>query len=207
MILWLLACTGSVGGTALPPVSPAPTADTGVEGRTYVGGWPERPDLDELPTGDWERRPRVGERFPPFVGRDAFGDDVHLYDFLGEGPVVLDLSALWCGICREMASWLDRQQDGGFSPEALRDAVDAGEVRWITVISEDVQGGPADEADVQAWHEAFPHPRVPVLLDADGSVASYVRAYGFPRLILLDEELRIVHHDRPYDEVLEAALP
>lgn len=213
IVWWSIACTSAPVDTPTPDLPTVrATADTGVlpptaPARSYSGGWPVRPDRDAIPTGSWGTRPRVGEPFPPLVGLDAFGDEVHLYDFAGDAPVVLDLSTVWCGICQEMAAWIDGSTDEGFSPLALRDAIDAGEVRWITVLSEGASGAPATEADVRAWHAAFPHPRVPVLLDAQGQTADYVRAFGYPRLVLLDADLRLVAYDQSYTEVMAMAVP
>ena len=122
----------SIGCAPTPPVAsflppPTGTADTAAPAdtdpqRSYAGGWPVRPDRDALPTGDWSRRPRVGELFPPLVGQDAHGESVHLYDFAGDAPVVLDLSTVWCGICRELSGWLAGATDAGFAPLELREA-------------------------------------------------------------------------------------
>lgn len=212
-MMWLLALGCSTPEPVVLPTSESPlseptaTVPATPPARTYAGGWPVHPDRDALPKGDWDRAPRVGRLFPPFVGRDVHGEDVHLYDFAGTGPVVVDLSTMWCGICQELAGWIAGDPDTSFAPQSLVDAIDAGDVRWVTLLSEDLVGNPATADTVAAWHDAFPHPEVPVLLDDDAQVATWMRAYGYPRLILLDADLRIEAYDLGYDEVLWLAAP
>lgn len=200
---WLLPLILLVGCTSPDGETP----DTDVETRSYLGGWPVRADRDTVPMGSWDQAPRVGRIFPPFTGVDQYGEEVHLADFAGEGPVMIDVSTGWCGICRETATWLA----GGEDPSADRkwpdvpDKVDAGELRWITVLVENDFSQPATADDARAWHEDHPHDRIPVLEDGDAQVSEWARLYGYPQLFLLDDALRIQVATRGYTDALDAA--
>lgn len=177
---------------------------TDPEDRIYVGGWPYNPDKDDLPEGSWDTRPREGEPVPRLTAVDLYGDTVDLGDFAGHGPVVLDLSTEWCGVCRDISGWLASDGDDRYDARypGLREAVQAGEVRWITVLSQDAQYGPADRPTAERWHADVGHPAIPVLVDPAASYSEWGRAYAYPSLLLLDEELRLVHFESGYAEVL-----
>ena len=49
----------------------------------YQGGWPYNPNKGFLNDPRWESPPHEFVQVPDFVGVDAFGDEVHLYDFAG----------------------------------------------------------------------------------------------------------------------------
>ncbi len=178
---------------------------TDPDDRIYQGGWPWRADKDQLDQGAWDERPREGEAVPWLTAVDQFGDDVVLGDFAGEGPVVVDLSTEWCGICREMSTWLvgpgDRTWDGQYP--GVREAVQDGGVRWITVLSQDHEGRPSDWATSARWDAELGHERIPVLADPRGRYTDWSKSFGYPTLILLDADLRLVHLESGYAGTLQ----
>ena len=90
-----------------------------------------------------------GVQVPNFIGVDAHGDAVQLYDFAGLGvPIVLDFGTKFCQPCKDIAAFLSTgdmspliwNDEGDYYPwwkaeyEDLYRQVQAGELIWITVL-------------------------------------------------------------------------
>jgi hypothetical protein len=169
--------------------------------RIYKGYWPYNPTKDEL--GDpasTGAELSVGDKFFRVKEKDQFGDVVDLYDFAGAGKlIVIDASATWCPPCMETATWLSTgvgSYEATFS--AVRLAVDAGDVRWITFMTDDDQRFDGTQVeDVKAWDELFPHEMVPVLVDPDSSVLTAVNLDGtslaWPTYVVLNNKMKVVY--------------
>lgn len=178
----------------------------------YAGGWPFYRDKDQLLDPGFAGQLAVGGRVPRLVTFDQFGDTVDLYDFAHAGaPVVLDLSALWCQPCQDVAAWLDGQpsptMDAYPAYAGVPDQVARGEVYWVTVLFQDETFLPPDSADVEAWHAAFPTDSVAVLADDDEALYDWVAPGSFPSMALLDTELVVTAFDRfSFFGVLDAVV-
>jgi len=183
----------------------AGTDPTDADDRIYQGGWPWRADKASLEQGAWDQRPREGEPVPWLTAVDQYGDTVVLGDFAGQGPVVVDLSTEWCGICRDMSTWLVGPGDPSWDQAypGVREGVQSGRIRWITVLSQDARSGPADRATAQRWHQDVGHERIPVLADPQGRYSEWGRAWAYPSLLLLDDSLHLVRFNRGYDDTLQ----
>ena len=170
------------------------------ESRIYVGGWPYNRDKDAITDPGFEGRAREGELFPRTTYVDQFGEEVDIYDFAGHGkPIVVDISAEWCGYCQELAKELEGRRNyfSGYWPN-LTDLIANGEVYWVTVLAEDSQGRSGAEqtaAAAERWAETYEHPLVPVTGDKDYQLTSWMNIGGFPWLLLLDDTMTITVFD------------
>lgn len=175
----------------------------------YTGGWPYYAGKDALSGGELPGSSgsaliaaEIGKRFARLQMVDQFGDTVDLFDFYNsDKPVVVDVSALWCAPCQELALWLDGESTtySGIWPSGP-DVVANGDVYWITVLGEGGDHLPATPEVPGQWFEVFPNPEIPVLADGDYIAADYVLLVGWPALVLLEPDLTVSVLD-PYDSI------
>ncbi|MEQ1565461.1 MAG: hypothetical protein ABMA64_07480 [Myxococcota bacterium] len=178
--------------------------------RTYAGNWPYNPNKDQLIDPGWDSDPKRVERFPRLIGLDQFGDELDLYDFAGDVPVMIDLATPWCGPCNDLAQWLEGRPtwvDQDYPELApVRDAVMAGELRWITLMDTNEAGlGPPGLATLELWYEEYPNPQLPLMIDTDLAMYGYIYN-GWPSLALLDADLAPVSVPADYSVALFEAL-
>ena len=157
----------------------------------YRGGWPYNPDKDDGPGSGVSFE--VGKKFQRFMLKDQFGDEVNLYDFSGHGKQVLvDVSTQWCPPCNDLAGWLDGANDyyDDVYP-GVDEAVENGEVFWVTVLTQQNDGTEATKKTCKEWYDLYPHPEIPVLAGGVDEEAAINMTY-IPSIILLDENMRIL---------------
>ncbi|MCO4771112.1 MAG: thioredoxin family protein [Deltaproteobacteria bacterium] len=165
------------------------TNPTNANSVIYEGGWPYNPNKGSMGNPGWSFGASVGTQFPRWIVQDQFGDTVDFYDLAGGGvPVVLDVSAVWCGPCHQLAEWLDGANNG-WGSTAARQAIWNGDAIWVTAIYEDSFGSPANSSDVQDWYSEYPTPGVMVVPDASAQVVSLVNPPGIPSLSLLNPDM------------------
>jgi len=172
-------------------IKPFPDAPKEIEET----GYSETPDLE---CAYW-----VGDRVCDFERPDSAGTPVSLYDFSGS-PIVLDLSAMWCGPCQGAASDTNNTV-ARYSNNNLR---------YITVLFENLQGDHPDAVDLQLWVDNFGITE-PVLgsdyslLNADSTQGFPLRAW--PTFIMIDKDLIIRERVEGYsqqalDEAIERLI-
>jgi thiol-disulfide isomerase/thioredoxin len=178
-----------------------------IESIVYAGGWPCNPNIDSMVSPD-NSSASVDEIFNNYTMVDQFGDQVRLYDFANQDDVkiVIDVSAEWCPPCQAIAEWLD---DGPIAPEydsfwpGVREAVEDGELIWITILGENMNGNPAVEDTCVSWYDEFPHPLIPVLADTEAEVVDYVNLAAWPTVLLLNADMT-VDTKADYWDILDA---
>ena len=166
------------------------------ESGIYKGGWPFNPDKDSMDDPGFNSSWSIGGMVPRVHGRDQFNDRFDLYDMASHGkPILLDISAEWCGPCREMAAWLDRNSSAFDDYNNVRRAVNQGEVIWVTFIPEDTAGNQSDQATVARWYDDFPNENVPVVVDRQHDLTSWAGLVYFPTTMLLNPDMTIEVYD------------
>ncbi|MEZ4317450.1 MAG: thioredoxin domain-containing protein [Myxococcota bacterium] len=162
------------------------------ESIIYEGGWPFNPNKDAMEDPGMQGGHREGDALPRRVGTDQFGQDVDLYDLAHQGkPVLVDISAEWCGPCRDMAEWLEGGNNSYGEYNNVRRAVNDGDVIWVTFLAQNLQHGDATPETVATWANTFPNPNVPVLTDRNQRLSNWADLRYFPSTIWLNEDMVI----------------
>ena len=96
------------------------------------------------------------------------GETVTLYQYYGK-PIILDLSAMWCSYCQVAAG----------ESESLLDNHNDNNLIWITVLFDDLSGGPVEQSDLQLWVDNF-ELKDSITLSGDRSDIDPSGLNGFP---------------------------
>jgi len=175
------------------------------ESKIYAGGWPYNSDKAALGVVSWEEEPIVGDQVPNFIGVDAYGDSVELYDFAGSGvPVVLDFGTMFCQPCKDIAAFLSTGEmssliwndEGEYYPwwkpeyEDLYRQVQSGELIWMTVLFTLDDVGPTQE-DCESWDESYPNEQIPVLADRSNQFSQWMQIGSYPAISIVNEEMQL----------------
>ena len=177
--------------------------------ETSDGPWPTNPDKDAIQDPGWDSVPGVGTIMPNFTALDQYGNLVELYDLALDGrPIVLDVGTWFCEPCKSLAWYLSTGETGecpyadtilaelgwwNDNYEIIKDLVDNGEIRWVSILYS--LGNPVTAQDAAAWHEAFPHDEIVVLADTSLQLQEYLEVSAMPRIDLLDEEMTfLIYH-------------
>ncbi len=160
----------------------------------------------EPPVNGWDVKeppPLVGEGFaegevpPDFRLQDQHGDEVSLWQFWGS-VVLLDVSTMWCAPCREIAE----------DAQATQVEYEEEGFVYLTVLQQNVEGGPPTREDLELWAGEYGIVDAPVLADGDGAGTAGAVQFGqFPAVLVLDR--RLVVRERvnpPTDEAIREAV-
>jgi thiol-disulfide isomerase/thioredoxin len=176
LILILLASACERTELESPKVGSCSEATEANQWPYFDGSAGEPPLITE--TG-WEE----GQVPPDFELVDQFGAPTCLWQMYGH-YVVLDVSALWCVPCQDIAETVACQQ------ETFVDLV------YMTFITQDADSQPADLIHAQQWAENFgldDGTLTPVIADGGEVFTSQFPGDGtLPTLVLLDPELKMV---------------
>lgn len=144
-------------------------------------GSPTQPEPEPTP----ELGTKVGNLAVDFTARDQNGNDVSLYDYSGK-VILVDMSADWCGPCRNEASHL----------EALYYEYKQRGLRIITTL---ISGDPSEWA--KEYGLSFP-----VLDDNSEAIWDQYGEGYVPLNILIDRAKVIRYKEAGYDEAAIKAV-
>lgn len=166
--------------------------------RIYQGYWPYNPDKNLLVGQSIAGGAVTGQTVANHnTGVDQFGDVVNLHDLIGAGkPMIIDFSAMWCPPCNDISAWVSGVDPGNYDSyfPGLRDAIESGDVIWVTVLIDDYsQFSTADAADVAAWDQMYPHHKIPVLTDPDRAFGNHIYSTGVPNYHYVDAAGTLVY--------------
>ncbi len=186
LVVLLTACTPVLtspdGGSTEPWVAPE-------------NSWPMGAPPTDLVAEGFD----VGEVIPDFRMPDQYGAEVSLWQFYGHA-VIVDVSTMWCGPCQQLA--------GGV--QAIADAWRDEGLVYLSVFPQNVRREVPTQDNLVEWGEAFDIAE-PLLSDAEGWSYGIVPLAGgdggFPGIVLVDEDMRVVTRiSPPTDGAIEEAL-
>lgn len=135
----------------------------------------------------------VGDHPCNFTLLDQDNNEISLYDFYGS-TIILDLSAMWCGPCQMAGS------DVQSTIERFADE----DVRYVTVLIENLQGNPPNQSDVQSWAMNLGIETEPILqgsrdfLNPDANIGWPLESW--PTFILITSEMEIYVFQKGYNQ-------
>ncbi|MEW6367071.1 MAG: TlpA disulfide reductase family protein [Acidobacteriota bacterium] len=139
---------------------------------------------------------QVGQQAINFTLTDQDGAARSLRDYAGK-VVLLDLSAMWCGPCQDEASeaeaLFEKYRDRGFV--------------ILSVLIEDYNGNPPDQADCSTWAKSYGL-QFPVLADTNELAWDLYNDDGYiPLNVVIDRKQTIVYKDVGFpDSKIEPAI-
>jgi thiol-disulfide isomerase/thioredoxin len=113
---------------------------------------------------------------------DQYDNRWELYDHYGD-IIVLDFSAMWCGVCQYVAQDM----------QSFYEAYENKGIIWVTILLQDLQGMPVTSDQALEWAQAFKITTAPVLA-ADVSIADPNKTASFPvqvlpTIVVLDRDM------------------
>ena len=116
-----------------------------------------------------------------FILKNQDGDEVELYDYHGK-VIIVDLSTMWCGVCKSIAPVGD----------ALVAEYGSENLVWLTILVEDETGLTPDTDDLKRWVDFYSGS--PPVLGGDRSLIDpdAVTGYpvsGWPTLAVIDRNM------------------
>ncbi|TPV95368.1 MAG: hypothetical protein B7733_10200 [Myxococcales bacterium FL481] len=164
----------------------------------YECNWPYYPDKDSLASSSLAGHAAGGEPMARFSGQDPCGQQLDLFDLAGhDKPVVIEIAAVWCGWCHELArlvggrpSELDHYLPSyGIDKARLVRAIEDEELYWVTILSQNDDGNPAEARDLAQWSADHPNDHVALLLDESNAYFGYIGGSSLPRLVWADDDM------------------
>ena len=136
-------------------------------------------ELNVPPNDTVEEGFRVGETPLDLRMKDQYGNDVSLWQFYGN-IILLDISAEWCAPCRILAEETEH---------TYQDYREQG-FMYLTLLAEDELSQLPNQDVLTDWAEEFSI-TAPVLADTVDHRPQLVPTGAYPRLILINQNLRI----------------
>ncbi len=126
------------------------------------------------------------------VGKNSDGLYHDLYMHQGK-PIVVDISAMWCGYC----------QRAGMESQEVQDKYDDIDLVFMTVLTQNFSGESPSLTDLKNWEDNFSISSAPVVSTSTDVLSSDPKTgysvQGFPTFVFIDKNLKIVYIQRGYN--------
>ena len=128
-----------------------------------------------------------------FQAINSSGETVNIHDYIGK-PMIIDLSAMWCGPCQMAATEVQSVQD------------EYG-LNYVTVLIENGNGENPTVGDLQSWESYFDITSAPVLVGNRDIISSDILSIenqlyltSWPTFYFLDDELRVKGYNKGFNQ-------
>ena len=128
-----------------------------------------------------------------FQAINSSGETVDIHDYIGK-PMIIDLSAMWCGPCQMAATEVQSVQD------------EYG-LNYVTLLIENGNGEDPTSGDLQSWESYFDINTAPVLggnrdiITSDIlSIENQLYLTSWPTFYFLDDELRVKGYYKGFNQ-------
>jgi len=146
--------------------------------------------------------PVKGTQIPRFQALDQYGEVVDLYDFANQKKIIaLELGTTWCSPCKDLAAWFSKGDERvSLNPWwkeeyfKIKELIEKDQIYFVTVLFEDIYRDDATQETVAQWHEDYPASKIPVLADEYRLLYNWIKPTGFPVVILLDEDMKVLNY-------------
>jgi len=131
-----------------------------------------------------------------FSATNGAGEEVQLHDLVGQ-PIVLDISAMWCGPCQLAASDVQKVQDRYLEDELI----------YLTLLVDNLAGEEPTVEDIIRWEEQFGIESAPVwsisrdVITSDPTkTGEFLYMDSLPTFYFIDSDMKIKSFQRGYSE-------
>ena len=175
---------------------------------------PDNASCKELMRGDY-CVPNIGAKIPRFQAIDQFGEVFDLYDLAYQDkPILIEISVPKPRSCNVLSAWrsyvhedIKKEKWWRDKFNIARDILDNDGVFWVQIMHLDEKKNPITPNTISQWVDKYPHDNIITLADPDAKMKNWVRPTGYPCVILLDQNMKvIVHSFRGMEEAFDGLL-